>query len=266
MRSLPILALVLTVHIATAPRSYLAAVEGKSSLQETSDPCQAWNRMVSGLSSKAKETLAGERIVRGHGAYVLSDKLVSDCRLRNEIGRYLQKGIGGLIDNEVDRQFAARHSKEIVGVLRHIWPSLSDAKSWASDGTSHEKYALLVAPGIQAADMLPLVGEILDKEGMDIEMVFVMFYRPAPELKAAVFRQLGKAEAKNDIPAKIYSLALLHRLGERTAASQLKKLSSNAGLSTLEKKLIPSLLAKIKRGETLAYSDVEDLEYKNDRR
>ena len=130
------------------------------------------------------------------------------------MGVYFRKVIGGRNDNEHDKKFAAEYSKEIVAVLRRIWPSLSGAQSWAVDGAAHEKYSLLTEPGLQAGEILPLISDLLDKEGMNIDLVFVMFSRPGPELKGALSRQLSVSETNSDIPGQIYSLTLLHKLGE----------------------------------------------------
>ncbi len=221
--------------------------------------------MVSELSSSQKETLQREGIVSGFGGFILSEALVSDCDLRYEMGVYFRKVLGGRNYNEHDKKFASKYSKEIVTVLRRIWPSLGGAQSWAVDGAAHEKYGLLREPGLQAGDIFPLISELLEREGMNIELVSVIFSRPGPELKLALSHQLSLSEAKQNIPAQIYSLTLLHKVGEPTALPKLKKLSGNRNLSKFERTVMSGLLAKIERGQGLEFADIENLEYQNDR-
>lgn len=264
-RSLATVTLVLSIATTTAQASCVREVDVSRSGKESADLCDAWNRMASELPSSGKETLQREGIVSGHGGFILSEALVSDCQLRYEMGVYFRKVMEGRNHNERDKEFAAQHSKEIVRVLRRIWPSLSGAQSWAVDGGAHEKYSLLTEPGLQPGDVLPLVSDLLDKEGMNIDLVFVMFSRPEPELKVTLSRHLSISETKKDVPEQIYSLTLLHQLGEPTALPKLKKLSRDKNLSNFERTLIPALLAKIRRGEELKFGDIENLEYENDR-
>lgn len=179
---------------------------------------------------------------------------------------YFNRVVSGQSEkNKSDREFAARQSKEIVEVLRHLWPSLGDSKALIGDGAFHtEKYALLADPAFEEVDIAPLISDILEKEGTGIEIVGLLLSRPMAGVKPAVSHQLTLSEGKRDVPQQIYDLVLLHRLGAPTALPKLKKLSENKNLSTFEKKLIPALLTKIKRGEELEFSDIEDLEYEND--
>jgi len=268
-RSLTTLALVLAIATATAQASCLRAIDGNARRQKLDEEsaCQAWGQKVMRLSQEQKSTLLRDGSIRVPGeGWILSESLVGDCRLRLEMSAYFSRVVSGQSEkNKSDREFAARHSKEIVEVLRHLWPSLSDSKALIGDGAFHtEKYALLGEPAFEEVDIAPLISDILEKEGTGIEIVGLLFSRPMAGVKAAVSRQLS--EGKGDVPQQIYDLVLLHRLGEPTALPKLRKLSENKNLSTFEKKLIPALLAKIGRGERLEFSDIEDLEYENDRR
>jgi hypothetical protein len=270
--SLTTLALVLAITTATAQASCLRAIDGNGPRQKPSEaPCQAWEQMVASLSQSEKETLLREGAVRKSGiGWILSESLVPDCQRRIEMAAYFARVIGGTSeDHRHDRKFAADNAKEIVRVLQYLWPSLGNSKALVlmADGAfDSEKYALLAEPAFEQDVIAPLISNILEKEGIGIELVGLLFSRPMPEVKAAISRQLTLSEGKGDVPQQIYALVLLHRLGDPTALPKLRKLSEDKNLSTFEKKLIPALLAKIRRGEVIEFSDVEDLEYENDRR
>jgi hypothetical protein len=269
-RPLTTLALVLAIATATAQASCLRAVDGNVRPQKPGEEsaCQTWERKVMRLSQEQKSTLLREGSIRVPGeGWILSESLIGDCHLRLEMSAYFSRVVSGQSEkNKSDREFAARHSKEIVEVLRHLWPSLSDSKALIGDGAFHtEKYALLAEPAFEEVDIAPLISDILEKEGTSVEIVGLLFARPMPMVKAALSHQLTLSEGKGDVPQQIYDLVLLHRLGEPTALPKLKKLSENKNLSTFEKKLLAALVAKIRRGQALEFSDIEDLEYENDR-
>jgi hypothetical protein len=270
-RSLTTLVLVLAIAAATAQASCVRAVDSDAGRQKPGEEsaCQAWERKVMRLSQEQKGTLLREGSIRVPGeGWILSERLIGDCLLRLEMSAYFSRVVSGQSEkNKSDREFAARHSKEIVEILRYLWPSLSDSKALIGDGAFHtEKYALLAEPAFEEVDIAPLISDILEKEGISNELAFVLFSRPMPGVKAALSRRLTLSEGKGDVPQQIYDLVLLHRLGEPTALPKLRKLSENKNLSAFEKKLVPALLAKIRRGEGLEFSDIEDLEYQNDRR
>ncbi len=264
------LAFALTIATTTAQASCLRMADENASRHTSGEgsACQAWEQKMAKLSQEQKEALLREGSIRVPGeGWIINESLVGDCRLRLDMPAYFSRVIGGQSENNNrDREFAARHSKEIVEVLRRLWPSLSDSKALIGDGAFHsEKYSLLADPALAEADISPFVGDLLEKEAIHIDLVFIIFSRPMLEVKAALSRQLKRSEEKGDIPQQIYGLALLHRIGEPTALPKLRRLSENKDLSTFERKLIPALLAKIERGETLEFSDLEDLEYVNDR-
>lgn len=269
-KPLKTLAFVLTMVTATAQASCLKGVDGSATRQESGEQaeCQVWEQKVMRLSQIQKETLVRDGSLRVPGeGWLVSESLISDCDLRVEMPAYFSRVISGQSENhKSDREFATRHSKEIVRVLRHLWPGLSDSKALIGDGAFHsEKYALLAEPAFEQHVIAPLISDILEKEGMGVELVGLLISRPMPEVKAALSRQLTLSEREGDVPQQIYDLVLLHRLGEPTALPKLRKLSENKNLSTFEKQLIAALLEKIRRGEELEFSDIEDLEYENDR-
>jgi hypothetical protein len=270
--SLTTMALVLAITTSTAQASCLRAIDGNVPRQKPIEaPCQTWKQMVASLSESERKTLLREGAVRKSGiGWILSDSLVPDCQIPIEMAAYFARVVGGgSEDQQDDRKFAADNSKEIVRVLRSLWPSLGNSKALVlmADGAfDSEKYALLAEPAFEQDVIAPLISDILEKEGVSSELAFVLMSRPMPEMKAAITRQLTLSEGKGDAPRQVYALVLLHRLGEPTALPKLKKLSENKNLSAFEKKLIPALLAKIRRGEVIKFSDIEDLDYENNRR
>src|SRR5205085_3591682 len=108
--------------------------------------CQKWKNVVASLSQEEKEKLLREGALRKGGVgLILSDSLINDCRLRNEMSAYILRVINGQSENiKEGRGFAAQHSPEIVAVLRRIWPSLNDSKALVGDGNfNSEQYNLL---------------------------------------------------------------------------------------------------------------------------
>lgn len=231
-------------------------------------PCLVWEKMVEKLTPSEKEDLLREGILtRTLGGYLLSESLVEDCKIRIEMAAYFRDVIGGE-DNQNDRQFAADHSREIVEVLRRIWPSLnspSGSMVWDSDGIADEKYNLLAESALKESDVGPLLGEILKKERVDGEMSYILMSRPIPQVKIALLYKLKEAEKQRDIPQQIYILAVLQSLDEQQALAKLRVLYTNKQLSKYERELIPKLISKIEGGEKPMFSDIEDLEYSNDR-
>ena len=269
--SLTTVVLVLAITTATAQAACLRATDGNGSRQKPREaPCQVWEQILASLSQSEKETLLREGAVRKSGiGWILSESLVPDCKRRIEMAAYFARVVGGTTeDNRDDRKFAAENSREIVRVLQYLWPSLGNSKALVlmADGAfDSEKYALLAEPAFEQDVIAPLISNILEKEGIRIELEGLLFSRPMPEVKAALSSQLTLSEGKGDVPQQIYALVLLHRLGEPTALPKLRDLSKSKNLSTFEKELLVALVAKISRGQGLEFSDIEDLEYENDR-
>ena len=103
-------------------RSSPETTSGFTKQDEGDSECQKWKNEVSSLSQGEIEKLSKEGAVRKEGVgLILSDSLVADCRLRNEMAAYILRVINGESENKKDdRDFAARHPQEIVAVLRRI--------------------------------------------------------------------------------------------------------------------------------------------------
>jgi hypothetical protein len=260
--------LILTMTVATAAiqLSCLKTADGHEAHQTVgSQPsCLAWEQMREELSQEQKEALLREGAVSAYN-FVLSESLVSDCRLRAEMSAYFGRRLAGR-DNDADRAFAARYSKEIVKVLRLLWPSLSDSKALIGDGAFHtEKYSLLTEPALEESDLAPLISDLVEKEGINIDLAHIIFSRPMGGVMAALSRQLGREKENGDVEQQIYGLALLQKIGDSTAAGRLRKLSKEKDISQVERGYILAILGKIERGEGLEFTDVERLEPENDR-
>jgi hypothetical protein len=178
------------------------------------------------------------------------------------MGAYFGSLLRGDALSDADRRFASNHSEEIVGVLRRIWPGLSASRALIRDGNfSSEKYNLLGDSSLKTSAIGPLISDILDKEGIGSDHVFILLSRPMQEVKPAIFRQLKQAEKMGDIRSQIYALAALNRMGEATVLPKLRKLYQRGNLTNFEQNLIPVLITKIERGEHIVFSDVENIEY-----
>src|SRR5437764_5559918 len=198
-------------------RSSPETTSGFTKQDEGDSECQKWKNEVSSLSQGEIEKLSREGAVRKEGVgLILSDSLVEDCRLRNEMAAYILRGINGQSENaKADRDFAAHHSQEIIAVLRRIWPSLSNSKALVGDGNfNSEKYNLLADPGLSDSDLTSLISDILDAETIDNDLAWVLFSRPLPGIIPTLLRLQKKAATANNSPWQILNLALLQRIGE----------------------------------------------------
>jgi hypothetical protein len=227
-------------------------------------PCESWRSTVSKLSDREKSILAKHGAVY-NGNLTLSEGMVADCNLRGQMSSYFGKVIRGETD-DLTREFAAQKSREVVGVLRRIWPSTSNSKALVADGSfDAEKYNLLSDPALQPAVVASLIAEIIAREQLGSNLAHVLLSRPMPRLRQSLLVRLAKAHRVGDIPQQIYCLAILHRLGDQSVLAKFTRLSRSRHLSKYEGKLIASLCTKIRSGERLTFADVEDLEYMNDR-
>ena len=219
---------------------------------------------MSKLSDREKKILAKEGAVY-NGNLTLSEGMVVDCNLRGQMSSYFGKVLRGETD-DLTMEFAAGHSREVVGVLRRVWPSTSNSKALVADGNfDAEKYNLLADPALQPRVVAPLIAEIIAREQLGSNLAHVLLSRAMPQLRQSLLVRLAKAQRVGDIPQQIYCLAILQRLGDQSVLAQFTRLSRSRRLSKYEAKLISSLCTKIRSGERLTFADVEDLEYMNDR-
>ena len=158
--------------------------------------------------------------------------------------------------------FAAKHSKEIVAVIRALWPSLSKSKALAlGDGFSTTKYELLGDLALKESDIAPLISDILRVETIGNETARILFLRHMPATIPALLDLQKTAERVNDKPWQILNLALLQKMGNASALPKLRKLLRDKHLPDVERRCVTTLIAKAERGEGILFSDVENLEY-----
>jgi hypothetical protein len=229
--------------------------------------CQKWEDLYSSLSSVEKEALARQGCIRAAGpiAIIISRSWVSDCDLAYQISIYLSRRLSGSSTDE-NVEVTAKNSSEIIKIVRRIWPTVSTSKVLTGDGNiQSEKYNLLSDPALASTAVVPLINEIISKEGMGNDMTFVIFSRLLPELAPAIQIELKRARKFNDTPAQIRCLALLQNMRDPQAVSKLRDLSKKKTLTDFEEKLLRKLIAKAERGERIMFADVEDLEYLNNK-
>ena len=232
--------------------------------------CFLWDQMVSGLSKREEDILLKEGVVYDGKNIVLGETLVDDCQLRGEMSAYFGRVLNGQNDNERDRMFASSHSKKIIEIVSRIWPLL-ESKVILGDidfvDFDDEKYSFLEDQSLRPSDIGPFIKYLIAKDGVNHNLAFIILSRPLleSEVKQVLPGQLEKANKKGDVPQQIYILTIMHRMGEPMVPIKFRKLLKNKNLSSFERKLIITLLSKIKSGEGILYSDVEDMEYLNDR-
>jgi hypothetical protein len=201
--------------------------------------------------------------VQTQGYLLLSEDLVPDCELRGRMSSYFDKVLSILRDSEDERKFAAAHSKEIVSVLRHLWPSLGDSQALVGGIADPDaKYVLLADPALKESDIAPLVSDILDAETIDNAMGRIIFLRPLAGEKPALLRLMKDSD---DPSTEMMVLIILNKMGEPSAMPKLKRLTRSPRLNEVERKYATAIAAKAARGEEIKFSDVEKLEYENPR-
>lgn len=264
MKGVILIVIVLAVSTQAACRKAISTSSAHPAFAKS--PCEDWQDAELSLSPDERETLEREGAIRKVGHFILSKTLVSDCALRGEMSSYFFEVLFTSDKDARDKDFAAQHSKEIVSVLRHLWPSLSNSKALIGDGDfGNLKYALLADPAFDESDIAPLISGILETETIDNALARILFLRPMPGVVPALLNLQKKAEEKNDTKWQILNLALLQKTGYPAALTRMKSLSKNKHLSNYERNLIRTLIAKVERGEELKFSDVEDLEYSENR-
>jgi hypothetical protein len=234
-----------------------------NSMQEPNfkSDCEKWQQFYEQLSQEEKNILRDEGIVGSSVGdddygYILSPELVKDCRLRLEIGRYIQRIMTGKGDG-TDAEFADENSKEIVRVLRHIWKGYY----FSGDGAASEKYGLLWNKGLKEEDVAPFISELLKTEGLlKSDLIYVLITRPMPSLKPVISELLQDAENRRDISKQVYALIILQQASpEPKFLSKLEIISQNKKLSAKTKKGILEVIRKFKSGEKVIYDDIENL-------
>ncbi|MCA1620614.1 MAG: hypothetical protein LC795_15155 [Acidobacteria bacterium] len=228
--------------------------------------CERWRAASSNLTDKQRAALQKDGAVRVSGAFLLREDLVEDCGLRWEISEYLIHSLGRMEEywGPEGTSLARRHSKEIVTVLRRLWPSLSGSEVFTGDGLGDAKYDLLYDPALDEGDLAPFVTDILKAESLGNGEAGLLFRRPMRQTTPVLLDSLRGMERIESYRGRILTLAVLHKLGEGSALPKLKALSKERCLSELERKYVDTLVGKAERGEEIVFSDIEHLEIEDD--
>ena len=226
----------------------------------TPSACEAWKEELAKLTPSQKDALRKDGAVMRPGYLLLGEDLVPDCELRGRMSSYFNEVLSVLKDRDDNRKFAAAHSKEIVAVLRRIWPTLGDSEVLTGDGLGETKYVLLADPALAESDIAPLVSDILDAETIDNGLGRIIFHRPLPGVKPALLRIMNDLD---DPATSIMILTILNKMGEPSALPELKRLARDPSLSAVERRYAAAIAAKAARGEEIKFSDVERLEYED---
>lgn len=254
----------LTLAAAFQPTSYRdGATAGLVSPPAPQSACDRWWAAFSNLTSAQRAVLQKDGAVFSSGYLLLSEELVKDCEVRGETSEHLSRSLSlaEAGEEQAGSPFVKRHSKDVVAVLRRLWPTLSGSKVFADGALAETKYALLAEPALDEADLVPFVSDILKAETMDNGMARVLFARPMPGSKPAIRATLRVFERIDDSSGRILALAVLQKLGDVSALPKLKELLTEGCLSTLERSCVAVLVGKVERGDELVFSDVEGLEY-----
>ena len=249
-----------------AQSSYAPDTNSSAAPQTALPACQEWEQRFAELTPDKQRALANENVVAaGHG-WLISRTIESDCQLNLRIGTYFAKRVYQPDkESEGDRQFASAHSRQIVETLRKLWPTLDAERSSLRDGAfSEEKFNLFDDAALAEKDLAPLISDLIEQGSMSREFAATLVPRPMLGVKPAILKDLERAETRGDVPEQIYCLVVLQRMHDPNALPKLRGLSEKKNLSTVERKLIPVLLAKIRRGEELEFADIENLDYEND--
>ena len=226
-------------------------------IQSFKNDCREWNETNLELIDYQIEQLQTDGITTGKDGYLLSKKIVGDCHLGIEIGKYIDKVIGGRTDKN-DEHFASEHSNEIVNVVRLTW-------NYYHDGASEEKYNLLEAKGLKDEDVAPLVAELLEKEGLalnpDQTLFYTLFVRRLPALNPTILEILRKAEKNNDYLNQFLALVLLYQNSPKTEyANKLKLIAENPILSKNTQKKVLKIVHKLETKQELNYDEIEEFQ------
>ncbi len=239
---------------------------GASPQPPSQTACDRWRAASSNLTDGERAALGRDGAVRVSGALLLREDLVEDCGLRWEVSEYLSKSLSGAEEywGPEGTPLARSHSKEIVAVLRRLWPSLGGSKVFTGDGLGDAKYTLLYDPALAEADLAPFLSDILKAEALGNGEAGLLFRRPMQQTKPALLDSLKNMERIESYQGRILTLAVLHRLGEGSALPKLKAMLGERCLPDLERKYVNTLVGKAERGEQIVFSDIQRLELDSD--
>lgn len=225
------------------------------------DKCDDWQSAYDSLSDKDKRALDKEKVVfvpgdgSGGSYYLISEQIVKDCKLRKELGRFLARVLFET-DTRSDHEFAARHSTEIVGVVRQVW----DSPGFTSDGLQQSKYNLLNYSGISRKDNALILTDLIKRKVVNIGLLNTIYDRPLPALKPAIIEALNQARSEGDLGQQACYLIMLERISPSPV--YLKGLAKIRDTQTLDKDTrsgLEKIIKKFKTGKRPNHNDFEAL-------
>ncbi len=218
------------------------------------------------MSERKKKFFQKENIIYVDGTYLLSPTLVGNCKLRLEIGQIVRKALSAGY-SQLDKDFARKHSKEIVDVLRKIWHSTN----YASDGAGpNEKFSLLYNRGLNDKEIVPFIGELLEKDGfnpkcefcLEPNLHFILFNYPRISLDPIVLARLNVAEKNNDVLEQVFALVILNKNARNSKyLSKLKKIANNKEISLNEKRTLMIIIRKFELEKKLDFEDLDNFTF-----
>ena len=151
-------------------------------------------------------------------------------------------------------------------LLEKLWPVLSDPSTKVADGAFHfEKYMLLADPALNEEDIGPVAAQIVEKEGLYLDLAFVLLQRALPSVEAVLRTELQKARSAKSVVRFVCTLACLQTYGDEAAPDLADFLSSESWLDEPAEKVLRQLLAKLRQGGKIRYADLEEIEYRESR-
>ncbi len=229
------------------------------------EACAAWREKVSRIHPSQRNVFSKHGVVLAGGGILLAAKFEQNCKLRLRLGEYFGRRVGGEA-TEYDQEFAKDHSKRVVAVLEKLWPVLSDPSTKVADGAFHfEKYMLLADPALNEEDIGPVAAQIVEKEGLYLDLAFVLLQRALPSVEAVLRTELQKARSAKSVVRFVCTLACLQTYGDEAAPDLADFLSSESWLDEPAEKVLRQLLAKLRQGGKIRYADLEEIEYRESR-
>lgn len=187
--------------------------------------------------------------------YVLPAELVPNCKLRVEIGHFIQAATMGPVKEQY-RKFARKNSKEIVRVIRHIWYS----PGFARDGMHHEKFNVFDKVGLKEEDVVPFLGDLLEIEGVNYMLMCEMLINSAPALKPYLSTALTKAESDKNIAFQVYLLIVLYQVSpDPVTLAKLDVLRSNSEISVSDRAKLKLITKNLKNRKNITCLDLDEL-------
>jgi hypothetical protein len=200
--------------------------------------------------------------------WTISPDLVTDCKQREGIEDYLAAAMSGNVGPS-QREFVHRNGPSLFRVLKRIWPELGHCAAVPADGAvNSEKWGILKYSGLPESQLADLLRESLQSEGLGDEFTSFVLSHPIPALKGDVARELKSEESVSptrnvDAVIQVYCLALLYSLGQKDVADKLDRLRADDQMTAAQKKVIASLLSKIKGGANITWADIEEINYES---